>query len=704
MKYSDQNPPLQCFMNQSSWAKGAVKNGTPVGILWHDTAGGNPNLKRYVQPDDDAPNRDELIALLGKNPYNNDWNHQAVDAGLNCWVGKLADGTVTTAQAGPWTTHAWGCGSGTRGSCNGYVKKNGKSTTTPEFWIQFEICDDAGKRAVTYYDEKVGAETTKYVLDYSLGKKEYFEAVYKEACEITAYLCQKFNIDPLGEVDYAGIKVPTILCHKDSSDLKLGSAHGDVLEWFKVYGYTMNDVRNDVAKLMGKEPTPTFKIGDEVYIKPGVTTFANKSPMQSWVPTYKPFYVRGLTVDKAVISTVKTGDITGTVWQKDIALITEEKPFEIGDKVKFSATATQWVNKSTIPQWVKDWDPLYVRDVREDGTKILVSTVIVGDITGLAWASDLEYSDKADTLDPLPACKYQITWHNGMSISIEEDGSETWSVEGQKLNFTFVSKDQVFSGIVCPDPEGNIYYIDALTKKSIWAYDYQEGWRDTAWKSIQTVDNPYTIFTDPDWYKFSAENVEELDMLLDDITPNPDKPVVIPVYEYKVEWFNDMTVHSENNAGVVLYSVTGRELPANFTSNGYIFVGIACDDEGNIYYRDGLSSKRIKVYDYKNGWVDSKYQIIEMEKNPEEVFKDFDWYSFFDDNALYPDYFDNDGNDDLTPDPKDDDSDPDPSPAPDPQPEPSPDPEPDPEPLPWLKRILIAILHALQKIFSKSSD
>lgn len=574
MKYSDQNPPLQCFMNQSSWAKGAVKNGTPIGILWHDTAAGNPNLERYVQPDDDAPNRDELIALLGKNPYNNDWNHQAVNAGLNCWVGKLADGTVTTMQAGPWTTHAWGCGGGTRGSCNGYVKSNGQTITTPEFWIQFEICDDAGRRAVTYYDEKAGAETTTYVLDYSLGKKEYFEAVYQEACEITAYLCKKFNIDPFGSIDYAGVKVPTILCHKDSSDLKLGSAHGDVLAWFSVYGRTMNDVRNDVAKLLGQQPvpTPTFKIGDQVYIKPGVTTFANKAEMQSWVPTYKPFYVRGLTTDKAVISTVQTGPITGTVWQKDIALIEEPKAFKIGDKVKFNASATQWVNKATIPQWVKDWDPLYVRNIREDGTQILISTMEVGDITGWAWAKDLEYSEKTE-----------------------------------------------------------------------------------------------------------------------DVTVQPEKPEIIPVYKYKVEWFSEMNVRSEINEDEVLYDVTESELAAKFTTNGYLCDAISCDTDGNIYYHNALTHRNIWVYDYQSSWIDKAFQTIMMEDDPEVVFEDDNWYCFYDDNALYPDYLD---------DKKDDEK---PDPAPDPQPEPSPEPQPDPEPLPWLKRILIAILHALQKIFSKPS-
>ena len=242
MKYSDKNPPLQCFQNQSSWMKGALKNGKPVGILWHDTAAGNPYIKRYVQPDDNAPDRQEWLTRLGKNQYSNDWNHIEHEAGLNCWVGKLADGTITTVQAGPWTTHAWGCGSGALGSCNGYVRNSsGVASYVPEFWIQFEICDD-----------NYGAGT---------GTKAYFLAAYQEACEITAYLCQKFNIDPKGTVKFAGIDVPTILCHKDSARLKLGNDHGDVYKWFKIYGYTMDNVRNDVARILaGGTPAPAPEV------------------------------------------------------------------------------------------------------------------------------------------------------------------------------------------------------------------------------------------------------------------------------------------------------------------------------------------------------------------------------------------------------------------------------------------------------------
>jgi hypothetical protein len=186
---------------------------TVKGVLWHSTGANNPNLRRYIQPSDNAPDRDTWLKLLGTNTNKNDWNHITRQAGLNCWIGKLADGTVTTVQTMPWNYKPWGCGSGSKGSCN-----NG--------WIQFEICED------------------------SLTDKDYFEKVYKEACEITAYLCEMYNIDPKGTVDVNGVKVPTILCHADAYKLGLGSNHGDINHWFPKFNKSMSSVREDVAKLM----------------------------------------------------------------------------------------------------------------------------------------------------------------------------------------------------------------------------------------------------------------------------------------------------------------------------------------------------------------------------------------------------------------------------------------------------------------------
>lgn len=167
MKYTKNNKPLVCMQTQSTCYRG-TRTMAVKGILWHSTGANNPWLKRYVQPSDNDPNKAELLALLGVNKNHNDWNHIERQAGLNCWVGKLADGSVTTVQTMPWDYRPWGCGSDVNGSCN-----NG--------WIQFEICED------------------------SLSDPDYFAKVYKEACEITAYLCSLYNIDPHGMVNFNGI-------------------------------------------------------------------------------------------------------------------------------------------------------------------------------------------------------------------------------------------------------------------------------------------------------------------------------------------------------------------------------------------------------------------------------------------------------------------------------------------------------------------
>ena len=213
MKYSSKNKPLVCMMTNSTCYKN-TKTMTVRGILWHSTGSNNNTVRRYVQPSDDASNRNELINKIGKNQYGNDWNHIYLDAGVNAFIGLLADNkTIATVQTLPWNYRPWGCGQGWRGSCN-------------DGWIQFEICED------------------------NLSDQNYFNEAYQEACELTAYLCDMYNLDPKGKVSFGGIQVPVILCHKDSNDLALGSAHGDVMHWFKKYNKTMDDVRNDVALLM----------------------------------------------------------------------------------------------------------------------------------------------------------------------------------------------------------------------------------------------------------------------------------------------------------------------------------------------------------------------------------------------------------------------------------------------------------------------
>lgn len=232
MKYSDSNKPTVCMMTNSTCYK-QTRAFNPKGILWHCTGANNPYLWRYVQPSDNDPNRAMLLSKIGKNNYGTDWNHTYVEAGLNFWIGKLSDGTVTTLQTMPWNYRPWGCGSGPKGSCN-------------DTHIQFEICEDG------------------------LTDKNYFEACYKEAVEMTAYLCKMYGIDPLGTTRCGTTTVPTILCHKDSNDYGVGEAHGDVYNWFNNFGRTMDDVRKDVAALLGgtaPQTKPETKTNAEEFIE-----------------------------------------------------------------------------------------------------------------------------------------------------------------------------------------------------------------------------------------------------------------------------------------------------------------------------------------------------------------------------------------------------------------------------------------------------
>lgn len=245
MKYTLDKPPMACIMTHSScYASG--RKIKPLGVLWHSTGVNNPTLRRYVQPYETDGDYQELITVLGKNRYRNDWNHVKNSKGVNAFVGMLADGTVAAVQTLPWDARPWGVASGKKGSCN-----NG--------WIQFEICEDA------------------------LRDPDYFADVYREAVELTAYLCKLYGFDPHGTVRFSGVTVPVILCHRDSYELGLGNEHGDVLHWFGKYGKTMEDVRNDVAAVLaaGEGEDEDMLTGEEIFKRLNEYLLSQKPPQ--WV-------------------------------------------------------------------------------------------------------------------------------------------------------------------------------------------------------------------------------------------------------------------------------------------------------------------------------------------------------------------------------------------------------------------------------------
>lgn len=229
MKYSDQNPPFRCILYDSTCYRG-TRTFTPKGILWHSTGAPNKAIRRYCQPSKKDKNYSQILDILGYNQNHNSWNEIERQAGVNAWVGEDKNGNVMTCQSLEWTQRPWGCGSGKKGSLN-------------NTHLQVEVCED-------YLNDAV-----------------YFNKVYTEACELSAYLCKKFGWDPHGTIKFNGVVVPVITCHWQSYELGLGSGHVDVKHWWPKFGKYMEEMRDDVAKIMAggslnskpQQSTPTPK-------------------------------------------------------------------------------------------------------------------------------------------------------------------------------------------------------------------------------------------------------------------------------------------------------------------------------------------------------------------------------------------------------------------------------------------------------------
>ena len=165
----------------------------PRGVMVHSTGANNPRLSRYVGP----------------NVYNNDWNRPDVGACVHAFIGLENDGTVNTVQTLPWNMRGWHAGASANNT-----------------HISFEICEDG------------------------LKNREYFEQVYAEAVNLTAYLCKKFRLDPMAD----GV----VICHSEGYRRGIASNHADVMHWFPIHGKTMDDFRRDVENAMKGDETVMY--------------------------------------------------------------------------------------------------------------------------------------------------------------------------------------------------------------------------------------------------------------------------------------------------------------------------------------------------------------------------------------------------------------------------------------------------------------
>lgn len=206
---------------------------TPKGIVVHSTGANNPNLRRYIAPDD---------GIIGKNDYNNDWNRSGVEVCVHGFIGYDKNKNVKFYQTLPFDICCWGVGGGSNGSYN----------YNPAY-IQFEMCED------------------------DLTDKSYCQQCYNKAVAVCTELCTKY-----------GVSVNNIVSHHEAGQRGYGSGHIDPDNWWSKFGYTMGGFRKDVqAKLGGKNTTtstpkkqPTNKSS-----KPDVTYMVRTGG--KWLPEVK---------------------------------------------------------------------------------------------------------------------------------------------------------------------------------------------------------------------------------------------------------------------------------------------------------------------------------------------------------------------------------------------------------------------------------
>jgi len=150
------------------------------------------------------------------------WNSASYDRA--CVHGFIDGNDGTVYQTLPWDHRGWHAG--------------GAANNTH---IGVEMCEPA---CIKY----TGGAT--FTCSDTAKAKESVAKTYNAAVELFAMLCEKFNLDPLGD----GV----IISHAEGAKRGVASNHGDPDHLWRQLstGYTMDGFRKDVKAKMGKVDTP----------------------------------------------------------------------------------------------------------------------------------------------------------------------------------------------------------------------------------------------------------------------------------------------------------------------------------------------------------------------------------------------------------------------------------------------------------------
>ena len=318
----------KCLLTKNDCYKDNYKM-NPKGIVVHSTGANNPNLRRYVQPDD---------GILGNNPNKNDWNRSGLNTCVHAFIGKDKNGEVKCYQTLPFDVACWGVGRGKKGSYN-YPASKTYPNDVP--YIQFEICED------------------------DLTNKTYFDNAMDCAISFCAYLCNLYNIP-----------VKDVVSHHEAYVRGFGSNHADCDHWLKKFGKTMDWFREQVSSKMNAT-VPQTQPKEETTSYTSVMYVVKSGDVLSKIA--KKY---GTTVDEIMSLNPDIKDPNKIYTGQSIIVDVKSADFfenlKVGDTIRLKDDATYYNGKS-IPAWVKK-SKLYYRGTNKNG--YIFSVLKIGAITG----------------------------------------------------------------------------------------------------------------------------------------------------------------------------------------------------------------------------------------------------------------------------------------------------------------------------------
>ena len=248
-----------------------------------------------------------------------------------------------------------------------------------------DVAWHCGTNGTYYHNDCRNSNSISIEMCCTAGNYKISDTTKKNAAYLCAYLCKMIGVTA-GQVD------TYVLRHYDITHKKCPAQMvSDAKEWSDFKTMVKNILEPPVVTTTTNN-TNTFNVGEAVKLSVNAT-YKNGASIPSWVKK-STMYVREIQGDNIVISTKKTGAVTGVVNKKYLTKVspattttsstkpatnTTTSTLKVGDKVRLASNAVYTSGKN-IPSWVKN-KALYVRQLQSDN--VVISTLKIGAVTGV---------------------------------------------------------------------------------------------------------------------------------------------------------------------------------------------------------------------------------------------------------------------------------------------------------------------------------